>query len=392
MKKESRLFILLLVCFTQLAYSDSSEVDLREMNIDLAEFCHEQEVIDEKLLLINGCEISDSVNPSLSLKKQFEDLTPFLIPFGGPELAKKKSCKTIMELTSKNAKPLEIALKDDQGNPWKIRLHFGFTRTNIRPTDVKIQSSLVNTTIKGFEFDERTSDSYYNPKNWQAPQDALRWIDEPSNTITVSIENKKNAFYITAFHPKFLKTYYEIKEKGGDGLEKVSYIPTSNYLSNGDALSYNSIPDGQAGIEIKNTHLLMNYQIGYGRKFTIFDSKKVGKLTYTPRVDAGVTIGGARSIYIVKSEGWREHTDKLGVQGFNQSVGHRLEYQKGKVGVFVDQKYTTSKVEHSFLDGKANYNLDYSTIAIGVSVDLYTPKKKEQFKNQKNQNEAGKPK
>jgi hypothetical protein len=374
MKKAFSLFVLLLSCSSQFAFSESSKIDIQEMNIDLAEFCREQEVLDQNSILLNECHPSDPTNPSQSLKEHLNVVAPFLTSLESPDLAKKQACKRIMDLALEKVNPIDISLKDDKGNPWKIRFHFGFTRTNIRPTDVKIQSGLVNTTIKGFEFDERTSDSYYNPKNWRAPQDALRWIDEPSNTFTISIENKKNAFYITAFHPKFLKTYYEIKEKGNDGKEQVSYVPTSNYLSNGDDHSYNSIPDGQAGIEIKNTHLLMNYQIGYGRKFTIFDTKKAGKLSYTPHVDAGVTIGGARSIYIVKSEGWREHSDKLGVQGFNQSIGHRLEYQKGRVGVFVDQKYTTSKIKHSFLDGQASYNLDYSTIALGVSIDLYTPK------------------
>ena len=66
----------------------------------------------------------------------------------------------------------------------------------------------------------------------------------------------------------------------------------------------------------------------------------------------------------------------MGVQGLNATAGHRLEYQRGKVAMFVDQRYTTSQVDHSFLDGTASYKLDYSTVTFGVVVDVFTPKKK----------------
>lgn len=371
--------IKLVVRFSLLFYliaTASAQDTTRELNIDLMEYCRDQQVINESAAVMNACENTSGTVGLEKISEQLKVIQPLLLVKESPLDAKKHSCHSLQNLADIHAAPVEMKLNDDEGNPWKIRLHFGFTRTNIRPTDVTIKSSLVNTTIKGFEFSERTSAQHYDPRTWEHLQDAARWIDEPSNTFTLSIENKKNAFYITAFHPKFLKTHYQITETAADGSSSVSYVPASQHLSNGTAQSYESIPNGQAGIEIQNTHLLMNYQIGYGRKFTVFESKKAGKLTYTPRVDAGVTIGGARSIYIVKNESWIEHRDPMGVQGINASVGHRLEYQRGKVSVFADQKYTTSKIKHSFLDGTASYDLDYSTVTLGIGVDVFTPKKK----------------
>ncbi len=359
------LILSLLICPS--LWAQSKDPALRELSIDLAEFCLEEE-LKEQNKTPETCVVQKPTAVK-DLTDNYQALIPFLLAPSKVEERKKQTCESVKKLSELNANPIEMKLKDDQGNPWKIRFHFGFTRTNIRPTDVTIKSSRVNTVIKGFEFSERTSAQHYDPRTWEHLQDAARWIDEPSNTFTLSIENKKNAFYITAFHPKFLKTYYEIKDDKG-----VRYEPATEHLSNGTPVSYGAIPDGQAGVEIQNTHLLMNYQIGYGRKFTIFDSPKSGKLVYAPHVDAGVTIGGARSIYIVKNESWEEHRDPMGLQGLNATAGHRLEYQIGKVAMFVDQKYTKAQMDHSFLDGTASYKLDYSTVTFGVVVDVFTPK------------------
>ena len=305
-----------------------------------------------------------SGNEAVKFDEKVLDLQNFVTKVTGQGEETKRSCGVIRELSHQKAGPLTVKTTDDKGNPWIIRFHFGFTRTNLRPTDVKIESTLIKDKIQGFQFDERTSAEHYDPSTWKEAQDAFRWIDEPSNTFMLSIENKNNAFYLTAFHPKVLKTYY-IQDNG--------YQPSSAYLSYGTPSSFNAIPEGKSAFEIQNTHMLMNYQIGYGRKIILMDKEKAGSLKYIVRVDGGVTVGGARSIYITPDRQWIENRDKLGVQGFNASVGQRLEYQKKKVGVFIEQKYTTSKLDHSFLDGKASYKLDYSTINFGVTVDILTP-------------------
>ena len=265
-------------------------------------------------------------------------------------------------------------MKDDKGNPWKIRFHFGHSRMygSMRPTDVKIESSYLNTTIKGFQFDERTSNSYYNPWKWdRSVLDAAKWIDEPSNTFEFSIENKNNSLMITAYHPKVLNTYYESFNEKGEAV----YSPTHEYISNGTPEAIGAIPEGQRAIEIQNTHKYMVYQIGYGRKVNLFDGKKSGKLSIMPRVDVGVTVGSARALIVGQGQ-WIEKYDKFKVQGTNASIGSRLEYTRGRVGVFVEKKWTFSKNEVGFMDGKATYDLQYSPTTIGVSIDILTLKNK----------------
>jgi hypothetical protein len=94
-------------------------------------------------------------------------------------------------------------------------------------------------------------------------------------------------------------------------------------------------------------------------------------------VDVGLTSGQNRTVYVKKDEYWEfdEKEDKHRIQGVNASVGHRIEYERGKVGLFVDQKVTASKLKHGSLDGTASYNMLYSPITFGLSFQIYQQKK-----------------
>lgn len=316
--------------------------------------------------------------------------------FGVLELEYKEDCNLERELEEEHKDFCEVMRRakeefssipvlprlEPRTDRWKLKFYFSFARTNIRPTDMDLESTLITDTIRGFRFDERTSASHYNPKNWKEIQDSLRWIDEPSNTMALCLENSKHIFCFTAFHPKFLQTHYIMKSVDESGHETVSYEPSETYLSYGTEASYNSIPEGMAAFEVQNTHKLMNFQIGYGRKFALWKNRRFGAVHYIPKVDIGITAGAARSIYIDENRGWIENTDRYGVQGFNASIGHKLEYTRGDLGIFLQHMYTTSKIGHEFLDGKASYKLDYSTLNFGVSVKLFNvTKNKKQSSN-----------
>ena len=358
------------------------------LDIDVTEMCKEEESIQNELKNSAHCEsCTKDKNSVLSdLDHQLKDFTPLVLSSAAAgEASKKAACKSIMEVAALNPDPQELKIQDQEGNPWKIRFHFGHSRMfgSIRPSDVHVKSDELNGTIKGFTFKERTSDKYFNPAKWNEVGDASKWIDEPSNTITISIENKKNAIYLTAYHPKLLKTYYEKKETI-DGIEHTSYVNGTHNISSGTPEAIAAIPEGTRGIEIQNTHKLMAFQIGYGRKFQVFDTKKAGKLTYIVRADVGVQTGAARTIIIDKTDSgnhsWVEHFDKWGVQGYNADVGHRVEYQRGRFGLFVDQKMVFSKIEHGFMEGTASYNMQYTPTTFGVSIDLVTFGKKKAAK------------
>lgn len=256
------------------------------------------------------------------------------------------ACQSIQEIAEKNPAPVVVNVENKQsGGRWKIRFHFGHSRMfgSIRPTTVRLRSSGFNADIKDFQFDERTSDKYFNPSKWEGADEALKWIDEPTNTMTFSIENDKDVIYLTAYHPKMIKTY---NDESGDW-----------------------------GVHLQNTHKNMVWQIGYGRKFKIFEGRKGATLTYIPRIDAGFQTGAANSNMFYQGADY-EQNDKFGLQGFNVSLGHRLEYQKGAMGVFIENRTQLTKTKQGFMDGTATYTTVYSPTTFGISFDLFTSGKK----------------
>lgn len=360
---------------SQKARSESNEKSIHEINIDLSEFCKDEETVASPMP--GPCVLSKPDPAKIGLfADQLGPIVQSLSGFEPPDKSKVNTCRTIKAMGETLAPPIEMQLSDNQGDKWKIRFHFGFTRTNIRPADVTIQSSLINTEIKNFQFEERTSAEHYNPATWQHPQDAARWLDEPSNTFALSIENKHNAFYITAFHPKFLKTYYAVK----DG-NQTTNVPASvdHSLSLGTPEVFQAIPEGQTAFEIQNTHKLMNYQIGYGRKFTLMDKKVGGKINYIARADLGVIMGAARSIVITPDRQWIENRDGLKVQGYTGSLGNRVEWkpkgEDGKLAIYLEHKYSKLSDQHyQFLDGEAKtVGGDFSTVNFGIVLDVFNP-------------------
>jgi hypothetical protein len=283
---------------------------------------------------------------------------------------KERTCQQIRELEGKDIAPIVLDKKDEHGNSWKIRFNFGFSRTDYAPTDLHIKSGVINIVVKDVEMHERTSNSYYNPTNWTELQNAAQWIDEPTNTFTFSLEKNKNIFYLSVFHPKYLKSVvYSTKEVNGSPEYTVSPIGESDSFSQ-------TIPEGNNMLYLGNTHYNMIWQVGYGRQFVIFDTKKAGKLSYTVKGDVGINTGKARSVHIIPGVAWNDYYDDHKVQGVNASIGHRLEYQRGRVSLFIDQKTIYSKMQHGFYDGTVNYNLRATPTTFGIGIDVFTKKKK----------------
>jgi hypothetical protein len=267
--------------------------------------------------------------------------------------------------------PSVILNKEDDGKKkWKFRFHFGFSRTDYKKTDLHIKSSFGDVVVRDIEMYERTSAHHYNPAHWGQVKNSLKWIDEPTNTFTVSLEREKDVFYLTIFHPKYLKSIL-YKKTMVDGEERFEFSETFESTSFSQP-----IPEGYGMIYLGNTHMNLITQVGYGRKIKLVDAPSFGRVTLIPRVDIGVNTGLARSVHIVPGERWDDHYDKMGVQGYNASVGARLEYQKGRVSVFVDSKAIYSKMDHGFFDGNIKYDLVSTPVTFGLGIDIFTPKKK----------------
>ena len=104
--------------------------------------------------------------------------------------------------------------------------------------------------------------------------------------------------------------------------------------------------------------------------------QKAGKLSYTIKGDVGISTGKARSVHIIPGQAWDDYSDDHKIQGLNASIGHRMEYQRGRVSLFVDQKTIVSKMHHGFYDGTIDYNLRATPTTFGVGIDLFTKKKR----------------
>lgn len=277
--------------------------------------------------------------------------------------------------TKNNISFVDEKPKSTKDDGWKFNFNFGFNRTKYFNTDMHLSSSRINATIKDFEFKERTSADFYNPKTWKQPMDALRWIDEPTNSFTISAEKNNNIIFATAFHPKFLKQDHQNKHVTGtvDCVQVDKVMPINEQFD-----GYNNQPGEMNMTRFENTHMQMDWQLGYGRRINIANSDKYGSLSYIPSIHAGLTTGQHLDVYVKEGEYWQfdEYKDKNRIQGANLSLGNRVQYDYKKFSAFVENKMTVSHLEHPFLDGTAKYNMKYNATTFGVGVKLFETKGK----------------
>ncbi len=286
---------------------------------------------------------------------------------------------------SNNPKVKEVNLTGPDKKTWKIKFYFGFTRTKYLPTTLNFKNHRMDIAIKDFVFDERPSSGFYNPKNWETAQDAMRWIDEPTNTMTLLFENNDNQFFLRVYHPKFLKE-----------LRYFSDTPDKKYLVQGTI-------DGQAVdqymkldpsyeeyvanneiqinlLTIKNTHQQLEFALGYGKKMQIVNMRKWGELTFTPDIAVGVMIGQTRTAIREGTEYWMYSSfeDKLSIHGFSVALSNRIEWSFPKFRIFADARYHYAKIKHKVdaTGGEAHYNLPLVGTTVGIGINLWSGKKK----------------
>lgn len=240
-------------------------------------------------------------------------------------------------------------------------------------------------TVKDFIFDERQSSSFYNPKNWESSQDALRWIDEPTNTFTLVLENNNNQFFIRAFHPKFVKEnrlYAKHPDQKfqvdgtirGDNVNQyINLDPTYDEYYANDQSQVNLI-------NLQNTHRQFEFALGYGKKINLLDMNKMGKISITPDIALGIMIGQTRAGFRDDKEYWAEYKsfeDKLSFHGLSVSTSNKIEWSFGNFKIFGDVRYHFAKIKHRIDNegGYARYNLQTVATTVGIGFNLWKSKK-----------------
>ena len=243
---------------------------------------------------------------------------------------------------------------------WKIRLYASHSFTTYFHSDVKFNSSRYQVEVKDYEWAERGSRSYFNPAYWgEEGRNPFQFIDEPSNTFTVSIEKNGNEFFLTSFHPKYLQK---------DGQVKTMVGTVDGVAVNG--------PLAVPIVENRNTYRQITLEGGYGHRFKLLDSRH-GNLTYVPSVSAGIMIGGNVSRVTDPATGGATPADQdaFRVQGFGGSLTNRIEFntKKERFGIFYENKLSGFDLKHGFEDGTQSYRLGYMGNSVGVKFMLYNP-------------------
>jgi hypothetical protein len=266
-----------------------------------------------------------------------------------------------------------IAAKDK----WKIRFYASHSFTTYFNTDVTFQSSRYNVVIKDYEWAERSSREFFSPATWKEEgNNPFQMIDEPSNTFTVSLEKNGHEFFISAFHPKFLQAADQVKYMKGtiDGVEVDGYAPVNKPFD-----GYNQEPGESELVRNQNTHKQMTFEIGYGHRFKLLDSK-VGSISWVPSLGLGVMVGENYSVMIKEDAWWdfEEGKDPYGVQGIGGSITNRLEFntKKERFGVFYENKLGYYHQDHGFMDGTQKYNLGFLGNSVGMKFMIHNPNNK----------------
>lgn len=264
-----------------------------------------------------------------------------------------------------------------QKDKWKIRFYASHSFTTYFNTDLKLRSTRYNVDIKNYEWAERGSRNFFEWKTLtKKGNNILQWIDEPTNTFTISLEKDGHEFFLSAFHPKFLQADNQVKYMLGtiDGTAIDGF-----YEINRPFDGYNQEPGEMELVQNRNTHKQMIFELGYGKRLNLA-AGKWGSLVYTPALGLGVTFGENISSVVQEGLWWDfdEYKDSAGIQGFGGTIHNRIEYniKNEKLGIFYDNRFSYYKQNHGFLDGTQEYDLKLMGHSIGLKLMIFNPNKK----------------
>ncbi len=259
----------------------------------------------------------------------------------------------------------------DRADKWKVRFYASHSFTTYFDTDVTFKSTRYNVIVKDYSWAERSSREFFLPETWQEEgNNPFQWIDEPTNTFVLSIERDGHEFFLSAFHPKFLQEVDQVKKITGtiDGVGVDGWQAVNRPFD-----GYNQSPGEMELVRNQNTHLQMTFEIGYGYRFKIVDTK-VGNITWVPSIGFGVMIGSNFNVIVKENDWWNydDYSEKLKIQGLGGSLTNRIEFntKKEQFGIFYENKFGLYHQNHGFLDGTQEYNLLFMGNSVGVKFKI----------------------
>ena len=201
------------------------------------------------------------------------------------------------------------------------------------------------------------------------------------------VEHGKDEFFINIFHPKYVFVEGDQEFTGRHNNENVHVKGTADgqQIDRRTKLKGDFGPDDQKAfkegnvyfVSWENSHMLLQPEIGYGKRIDLLKSKGKPIVTYVASASAGVFMGIQNASYnkFDKHYEYDEFKDeKMRIMGWSASVGNRLELhnRKNTIGAFVEHKFTYGKKKYAFLDGEVSHDIKISTLNFGVNATVIT--------------------
>lgn len=257
---------------------------------------------------------------------------------------------------------------------WSLNFKFSFARTSYMNTDINVDGAELNGTIHNFNFNERTSSDYYNPNNWNNFSDSLKWIDEPTNYFTLTLTKNKNNIIISMYHPKWtIGTNTSNRVEGYLHGEYVDEFMDLDEPLREDYSNFTTAPGQLHLVRFENTHLQLEFALGYGRDFTLFATKKGHELIVQPAIYVGILTGANLTATRDHDDYWSFNGYKapFQVQGPMIGFGGLIKYDFGLFDLFYQARYTRANInEREAWGGSVDYIHRYTTNTFGIGIDL----------------------
>jgi hypothetical protein len=289
-------------------------------------------------------------------------------------MSNEKLLEDHIESCFKKEKAYSFSKSFKEKEKWKLSFEFGYSRTSYFNTDLHIDGAEVQGTIYDFNFEERTSGHFYNPATWDTLQKYVQWIDEPTNHFIITLEKGRHNVILSIFHPKWLIGNNDWNRVEGyvNGAYVDEYMDLDAPFEE-DYSNFITQPGELSLVRFENTHLQMEFSIGYGFDFNIFSSKKLGELNFQPMIFAGIMTGKNLTVTRDPNNFWefQDYETPFHIQGPMFALGAKVQWDLGPIELFYQFKYTNAQMtENDAWGGTVEYRHQYVTNTFGIGFDI----------------------
>lgn len=250
-------------------------------------------------------------------------------------------------------------------NDWKVRFSFGPTLTRYFNTDINIRNSRIKAVVKNAQIGERNSMESYEV--WKpylgSGGNPLQFIDEPSNTFLLSLENVSRQFAINlmVFHPKFLVV---------DGANLNQDVGLRGSIEGRPVNGPVNLSDIFQNYHVTKLHFNVQLQL---EKLVLLAEGGYGSLRLAPGASVGAYFGYSDVDYLDSKGESHHYASPYGPIGAGISASTRLIYAfpQDLFSASLAYQLTHAALSYPMMDGTASQGLNNQTITFSLGVKIY---------------------